>query len=77
MVDTFSRSLHSCDLVIELDPGIAAGAVQTFPEQTLRRVYLDDGTGGPGGDPIDNQAFGAADPVLVSEALIDLLALAR
>ncbi|MEW2353008.1 DUF4132 domain-containing protein [Spirillospora sp. NPDC029432] len=77
MVHAFSRPLSSCDLVIELDPGIAAGTVQTFPEQTLRRVYLDDGTGEPADDPIDNQTFDAADPVLVSEALTDLIALAR
>jgi hypothetical protein len=62
-------------LVIDLDPGIAAGVVDALPDQTLRAVAL---TGRPdqiwaGGGP--TAAFADLHPVTASEILADLTTL--
>jgi len=57
-------------IMIYLDPGIAAGAVDVFPEQTIREVLIYK-TGGVKGDA----AFGELDPVIASEVLAQLTAL--
>ncbi|MFF2010543.1 WGR and DUF4132 domain-containing protein [Streptomyces sp. NPDC058195] len=61
-----------CYLVIALDPGIAVGVVDMFPEQTLDTVWLDD-------QPDDHwrvrdhaHRFAGLDPVTLSELLGDL-----
>jgi hypothetical protein len=58
-------------VVIKLDPGIAVGAVDVFPEQTLRTVLL--GTDSPA-DPSNGHdlIFGELDAVTASELLADL-----
>jgi hypothetical protein len=62
-------------LVIDLDPGIAVGAVAALPDQTLRTVAL---AGSPdrlwrGGGPTNS--FADLDPVTASEILADLTTL--
>ncbi|MEW2357540.1 DUF4132 domain-containing protein [Spirillospora sp. NPDC029432] len=61
MVRRIGKTLH---LVIELDPGIAAGAVDLFPEQTLREVRFTE-------PPRERLS-----PVAASELLYDLGTLA-
>ncbi|MFD0854848.1 hypothetical protein ACFQ07_21590, partial [Actinomadura adrarensis] len=48
------------DLVIDLNPGIAAGAADLLPEQTLDQVCFTE----PPGEKLD--------PVIASELLADL-----
>ncbi|MFF9350560.1 DUF4132 domain-containing protein [Streptomyces sp. NPDC014734] len=61
-----------CYLVIGLSDGIAAGAVDVFPDQVLETIWLDN-------RPDDHWArreyplrFTGIDPVTVSEVLVDL-----
>ena len=69
----FRRLADDRYAVIELDPGIAAGLPNEFPQQTLQVVGLDDRhpegywTGKRAG-----LAFGSVDPVMASELLSDL-----
>ncbi|MFD5068659.1 DUF4132 domain-containing protein [Streptomyces sp. NPDC058369] len=65
----------SCHLVIALDGGIAVGAVDVYPEQTLETVWLD-------AEPSDywhhrphDLRFAGLDTVTASELLADLTAL--
>ncbi|WP_395109469.1 DUF4132 domain-containing protein [Actinomadura sp. SCN-SB] len=57
-------------IMIYLDPGIAAGAVDVFPEQTIREVLIYKTLGVKG-----DAAFGELDPVIASEVLAQLTAL--
>ncbi|MFH8514566.1 WGR and DUF4132 domain-containing protein [Streptomyces gelaticus] len=66
------RLSDDCYLVIALDPGIAVGVVDMFPEQVLETVWLDD-------QPDDHWTrrdhalrFAGMDAVTVSELLVDL-----
>ncbi|WP_406282017.1 DUF4132 domain-containing protein [Streptomyces sp. NBC_00209] len=73
-----SRPLgDKCHLVVALDGGIAIGAVDTYPEQTLETVWLDV-------EPSDywpgrphELRFDGLDAVTASELLADLTALTR
>ncbi|GAB2584942.1 hypothetical protein GCM10027168_17160 [Streptomyces capparidis] len=61
--------------VLELNPGIAVGAPEYTPEQTVEQVRIHDHPGGdrhPGGSP----RFGELDRVAASELLADLNGLA-
>ncbi|WP_242894688.1 DUF4132 domain-containing protein [Actinomadura litoris] len=61
--------------VIDLHPGIVAGAVEAEPEQTLAAVRLAERPAWPRpGDPSPHR-FGALDPVTASELLADLTTL--
>ncbi|WP_433337329.1 DUF4132 domain-containing protein [Spirillospora sp. CA-294931] len=53
-------------VVIDLDPGIAVGNVDLFPEQTLRKVRIEGVEG-----------FGAIHPVVASELVSDLTDVTR
>jgi hypothetical protein len=65
-----SENVH---LIIELDPGIVAGAVGEFGDQTLRAVYLDTHRNGYWHLPDDsNPRLGSLDTVTASELLADL-----
>ncbi|MYW07388.1 DUF4132 domain-containing protein, partial [Streptomyces sp. SID2563] len=64
-----------CHLVIALDGGIAVGAVDIYPEQTLETVWLDvEPSDYWHGRPHDLR-FDRLDPVTASELLADLTAL--
>ncbi|MBG6141574.1 DUF4132 domain-containing protein [Longispora fulva] len=58
-------------IVVNLDPGIAAGAVTELPEQRVEHVWVNDG---PTGDwcPRGSLRLGDLDPVTASELLRDL-----
>lgn len=56
-------------LMIGLNPGIAVGNIDLFPEQTLESVRLTSGPGAAG------PSFGDLDPVTACELLTDLTAL--
>ncbi|MBW5484363.1 DUF4132 domain-containing protein [Streptomyces bambusae] len=62
----------SCHVVIELDPGIAVGALDQYPEQKLETVWLDTVPGDY--FPVAEHRWKLADldPVLASEILADL-----
>ncbi|MFB6817074.1 DUF4132 domain-containing protein [Streptomyces sp. NPDC056347] len=64
-----------CHLVIALNPGIAAGVVDMFPEQTLDAVRLDDRPGDHWRVREHAHRFAGLDPVAVSELLTDLAGL--
>lgn len=59
-------------LVVALDTGIAVGAVDMFPDQTLETVWLDKRPGDYGSDADHALSFGELDMVTVSELLADL-----
>ncbi|OLR91230.1 DUF4132 domain-containing protein [Actinokineospora bangkokensis] len=62
-------------LVIDLDPGIAVGMVDMWPELTLRHVWLaDESTYYWGRDQVKH-TFSGIDAVVASEFLADLLML--
>ncbi|WP_067494283.1 WGR and DUF4132 domain-containing protein [Actinoplanes sp. TFC3] len=61
------------ELVIDLDPGIAVGAMDIFPEQKLDRIYLWNGVGSRWGNRSEGSlALGELDAVTVSEIIRDL-----
>ncbi|GAA3350926.1 hypothetical protein GCM10020358_78680 [Amorphoplanes nipponensis] len=61
------------EVVIELDPGIAVGALDIFPEQKLEMIFLSDGTGNRwGADTTGHVPLGRLDPVTASEIIRDL-----
>ena len=63
-------------VVVELDPGIAIGAVSEFPEQTMTSVWLNE----PGGHPWRQEGsrkFGELDAVTASELVSELIGLTR
>ncbi|MFI5938529.1 DUF4132 domain-containing protein [Actinoplanes sp. NPDC051494] len=60
-------------VVIDLDPGIAVGAMDIFPEQKLDMIFLWDGTGSRWGARNEGHApLTGLDAVLVSEVIRDL-----
>ncbi|MCX4736029.1 WGR and DUF4132 domain-containing protein [Streptomyces sp. NBC_01363] len=61
-----------CYLVIALDPGIAVGVVDMFPEQTLETVWLDDRPDDHWTRRSHSLRFAGMDAVTVSELLVDL-----
>lgn len=60
--------------VLNLEPGIVAGAVEEFPEQRVEHVWLSD-TGDGDRWPRGGVRFGELDPVVASELLADLIEL--
>ncbi|MGC4945352.1 DUF4132 domain-containing protein [Streptomyces sp. DT224] len=64
-----------CHLVIALDGGIAIGAVDTYPEQTLETVWLDVEPDDYWHSRAHDLRFGGLDTVTASELLADLTAL--
>ncbi|CCH31005.1 DUF4132 domain-containing protein [Actinosynnema sp. NPDC047251] len=61
-------------VVANLDPGIAVGVVDMFPEQKLSGIWVDDGDGGDW-SPRGSRRFGELDPVTASELLAELTSL--
>ncbi|MEV5408178.1 DUF4132 domain-containing protein [Thermopolyspora sp. NPDC052614] len=59
-------------VVIDLDPGIAIGAVDLKPEQTLMYVRLGDRPADYWPSHGTDRTFGELDPVIASEVLADL-----
>jgi predicted DNA-binding WGR domain protein len=59
-------------VVLDLDPGIAVGLVDEFPEQTLRAVWLNTGPDDYRPSRTTSLRFGDLDPVMASEVLADL-----
>ncbi|MET9952515.1 DUF4132 domain-containing protein [Streptomyces sp. NPDC006339] len=59
-------------LVIELDPGIAVGMIDEFPEQKLDTIWLDKQPGDHWASRSYPLRFTDLDPVIVSELLADL-----
>jgi predicted DNA-binding WGR domain protein len=60
-------------VVIGLDPGIAIGAMDVFPEQKLESISLNDSTGGRWHLGTQGQiSLGRLDPVAASELIRDL-----
>jgi hypothetical protein len=66
-----------CFLVLDLEPGIAAGRVEEFSEQTLRTVRLGGCPGGHRPSRSPAPRFADLDPVTASEILADLTQLTR
>jgi hypothetical protein len=63
----------SLEMAVELDPGIAVGMVNEFPEQKLTAVFLHDGTAdGWRRSDRGKIPLGTLDPVTASEILRDL-----
>ncbi|TDV43558.1 DUF4132 domain-containing protein [Actinophytocola oryzae] len=61
-------------VVVNLEPGLAVGAVDAVEEQTVQHVWLS-GTGRGAWAPSPGPGFGALDPVTASEVLDDLTGL--
>jgi hypothetical protein len=60
-------------VVIELEPGIAIGALDIFPEQTLQTIVLSDGTSNRWSNSTQGHlSLGRLDPVAASETIRDL-----
>ncbi|MFD8011409.1 DUF4132 domain-containing protein [Streptomyces sp. NPDC059762] len=69
----FSRRLApERHLVIQLEPGIAVGMLDEFPDQTLDTVWLDTQPGDHWGSRAYPLRLADLDPVTVSELLADL-----
>ncbi|MFJ7199363.1 MULTISPECIES: WGR and DUF4132 domain-containing protein [unclassified Streptomyces] len=66
------RLSDDCYLVIALDPGIAVGVVDMFPEQVLETVWLDDPPDDHWTRRTHSLRFTGLDAVTVSELLVDL-----
>lgn len=61
------------EVVIDLDPGVAVGAMDIFPEQKLDRIFLWNGVGSRWGNRTEGAlAMGELDAVTVSEIIRDL-----
>ncbi|GAA3058346.1 hypothetical protein Aglo01_63510 [Actinokineospora globicatena] len=58
---------------VALEPGIAVGSMDVFPEQTLTQIWVDPGSGS--WNPRGERTFGELDPVTASEVLADLTSL--
>lgn len=58
-------------VVVNLNPGLAVGAQDTFPEQTLEHIWISD-SGDGDWFPRAGSRFGELDPVHASEVLADL-----
>jgi hypothetical protein len=61
-------------VVLNLAPGVVAGAVDEFPEQRIEHVWLSD-SGDGDWSPRPGPRFGELPPVTASEVLADLLEL--
>ncbi|MET0233140.1 MAG: DUF4132 domain-containing protein [Kibdelosporangium sp.] len=61
-------------VVVNLDPGIAVGVVDMFPEQTLSSIWLSEHSGGDW-SPRGTRTFGELDPVTASEVLAEFTGL--
>ncbi len=61
-------------VIVDLDPGIIAGDAMEWPEQTIVRVWLNDGPA-DWGNSNGNLPFGVLDDITASEMLRDLEAL--
>ncbi|MEU4558256.1 DUF4132 domain-containing protein [Actinoplanes sp. NPDC023936] len=59
-------------LVVEIDPGIAVGALDVLPEQKITEVYLDDRHGHRTYQRRESSRLGELDPIVAAEALRDL-----
>jgi predicted DNA-binding WGR domain protein len=60
-------------VVIDLDPGIAIGAMDVFPEQKLEMIFVTDGTANRWQRTTDGHIpLGHLDPVAASEMIRDL-----
>jgi hypothetical protein len=59
-------------VVVDLEPGIPAGAVMGFPEQRLHAVWLNDEPRGGWFGKDGRLAFGSLDAVTASEIVRDL-----
>ncbi|MFE5795420.1 DUF4132 domain-containing protein [Streptomyces sp. NPDC056503] len=69
----FHRRLAAeCHLVIQLEPGIAVGLIDEYPEQTLETVWLDTHPGDHRSSRAYPLRLADLDPVVVSELLADL-----
>ncbi|MGW6559740.1 WGR and DUF4132 domain-containing protein [Streptomyces hydrogenans] len=69
----FHRRLGpECHLVVQLEPGIAVGMLDEFPDQTLDTVWLDTHPGDHRPSRAHPLRFADLDPVTVSELLTDL-----
>ena len=69
----FSREVGpNCFVVLDLDPGIAVGYVEEFPEQTLRTVWVNTRPDDHWPSRTTSLRFGDLDPVTASEVLADL-----
>ncbi|QFG20735.1 DUF4132 domain-containing protein [Actinomadura sp. WMMB 499] len=76
----FRRVGEKLHIAVELDPGIAAGAPDSSPEQRIRRVQVVTDLdawwwGGRDAEDPDAPRLGDLDPVIVSEVLVDLATL--
>jgi hypothetical protein len=61
------------EIAVEIDPGIAVGMIDEFPEQKLEMVLLHDGTGGRWSrDGRGQLPMSRLDPVAASELIRDL-----
>ncbi|GAA0486528.1 hypothetical protein Ade02nite_10340 [Paractinoplanes deccanensis] len=61
------------EVAVEIDPGIAVGYIDEFPEQKITMVMLHNGTGNRWHhDPHGQIALGTLDPVVASEIIRDL-----
>jgi hypothetical protein len=58
--------------VIFLDPGIAVGAMDIFPEQKLSEIRLDAAGSNGWGPQSGKRTFGELDPITASELLAEL-----
>ncbi len=59
-------------VVLNLDPGIAVGAIDVLPEQTLDHLWLSRGRGGDWWPSAGSVSFAELDAVSASELLADL-----
>lgn len=64
-------------VVLDLDPGIAVGVIDEFPEQTFRAVWLNTCPDDYWPSRTTTLTFGELDPVVASEVLADLTSLTR
>ncbi|MEU8242817.1 DUF4132 domain-containing protein [Actinoplanes missouriensis] len=64
-------------LVVEIDPGIAVGALDVLPEQQITEVYLDDRDGHRGYQRRESSRLTELDPIVAAEALRDLTEVLR
>jgi hypothetical protein len=71
MTMPFERDGERGWIVLDLDPGIALGAIDVLPEQTLRKVVIGKPTY-LGGSDADLLTFGVLTPVVASEILAHL-----
>jgi hypothetical protein len=59
-------------LVVDIDPGIAVGALDVLPEQRITEVYVDDRDGHRTYQRRESSRLRELDPIVAAEALRDL-----